>query len=72
MGIIHIGMDTDKVEKDFLVLYCTRLQKRIAELEQALNKLIEQASECDGWESFPETYLDEAFKVLEEKTNDSN
>tara|TARA_R110000764_G_scaffold197695_2_gene282944 strand:+ start:456 stop:950 length:495 start_codon:yes stop_codon:yes gene_type:complete len=35
MSLIHIGMDTDKFEKDFFVLHCTRLQERIAELEKA-------------------------------------
>jgi len=34
MSLIHIGMDTDKFEKDFFVLHCTRLQERIAELEK--------------------------------------
>ena len=33
MSLIYVGMDTDKFEKDFFVLHCTRLQERIAELE---------------------------------------
>jgi chromosome condensin MukBEF ATPase and DNA-binding subunit MukB len=38
MSLIYVGMDTDKFEKDFLVLHCTRLQGRIAELEKALQR----------------------------------
>ena len=34
MSLIYIGMDTDKFEKDFFVLHCTRLQERIAKLEK--------------------------------------
>ena len=34
MSLIYVGMDTDKFEKDFLVLHCTRLQGRITELEK--------------------------------------
>ena len=35
-------------------------QARIAELEGALLKLIDVASQCDSWESFPSDDLDEA------------
>ena len=41
MSLIYIGMDTDKFEKGFLVLYCTRLQERIAELEVGIRRLID-------------------------------
>jgi hypothetical protein len=37
---------------------------RIAELTNALSLLIDRAGECDSWESFPESWLDEAFAVL--------
>jgi len=32
-------MDTEKIDKDFLVLRCTRLEERIAELEKDNTKL---------------------------------
>ena len=38
--------------------------KRIAELEKALDKLIDQASMCDSWECFPSDWLDEAYESL--------
>jgi hypothetical protein len=38
--------------------------KRIAELKEALDKLIERASLCDSWENFPSDWLDEAYKSL--------
>ena len=38
--------------------------KRIVELEKALSDLIERAAQRDSWKYFPESYLDEAFKVL--------
>jgi hypothetical protein len=37
---------------------------RIAELEKALDKLIDQASMCDSWECFPSDWLDEAYESL--------
>ena len=40
--------------------------KRIEKLENALENLISAASTCDSWEVFPEDYLDEARKALEE------
>ena len=40
--------------------------KRIEELKNALENLISAASTCDSWEVFPEDYLDEARKALEE------
>jgi hypothetical protein len=40
--------------------------KRIVELEKALHKLIDRASECDSWESFPQPWLDEAHDVIME------
>ena len=39
-------------------------QARIAQLETALNNLINTASECDGWESFPSGALEKAEAVL--------
>ena len=44
----------------------TELNSRIKELENALENLISDASTCDGWEHFPEDYLDKARRVLEE------
>ena len=38
---------------------------RIKELESALVELMDKASECDSWESFPAQYLDDARKALE-------
>lgn len=35
-------------------------QERIAELEAALLELIDTASQCDSWESFPSDALDDA------------
>jgi hypothetical protein len=40
--------------------------KRIVELEKALHELIDRASECDSWESFPQSWLDEAHDVIME------
>ena len=37
---------------------------RIAELEKALSDLIERAAQRGSGKYFPESYLDEAFKVL--------
>lgn len=39
---------------------------RIQELEAALSELMDKASECDSWESFPEQYLEDARKALSE------
>ena len=44
MSLIHIGMDTDKFEKDFFVFHCTRLQKRIAELAGLAQMIIDAES----------------------------
>ena len=35
--------------------------KRIVELEKALDKLIDRAQQVDSWESFTESWLDEAY-----------
>ena len=43
-----------------------KLVKQVTELSAALEELIDKASECDSWESFPSQYLDEANKALEE------
>jgi hypothetical protein len=40
--------------------------KRIVELEKALDKLIDRAQQVDSWESFPDTWLNEAYEVLKE------
>jgi hypothetical protein len=42
-------------------------QERITELEVALLKLIDLAGECDSWESFPSSALDDAHSVWEQK-----
>jgi hypothetical protein len=42
------------------------LTQQVAELRAALSELIDKASECDSWESFPSQYLYEASKALEE------
>jgi hypothetical protein len=39
--------------------------KRIVELEKALDKLIDRAQQVDGWESFPDSWLNEAYEVLQ-------
>jgi chromosome segregation ATPase len=44
--------------------YIEQQEKRIAELEGALDKLIDQASMCDSWECFPSDWLDEAYESL--------
>ena len=41
--------------------------ERISKLEKALSDLIERAAQRDSWKYFPESYLDEAFKVLLKK-----
>lgn len=43
-----------------------KLTSRVAELEAALVELIDKASECDSWESFPEQYLEDARNALKE------
>ena len=40
--------------------------KRITELENALDKLIDRAQQVDSWESFPESWIDEAYEALKE------
>jgi hypothetical protein len=40
--------------------------KRIVELEKALDKLIDRAQQVDSWESFPESWLDEAYEAIKE------
>jgi hypothetical protein len=40
--------------------------KRIVELEKALDKLIDRAQQVDSWESFPDTWLNEAYEALKE------
>jgi len=39
-------------------------QERIAQLEKALSDLIDIASECDSWESFPSGALENAEDAL--------
>jgi hypothetical protein len=39
---------------------------RIVELEKALDKIIDRAQQVDGWESFPESWIDEAYEALKE------
>ena len=46
------------------------LETRIAELERALDKIIGRAQEVDGWESFPESWIDEAYEALKELRNE--
>lgn len=41
---------------------------RNKELELALEKLADLASECDSWESFPSNALDEAYSHLSHKS----
>jgi hypothetical protein len=43
-----------------------RQQAKISELEKALDKLIDRAQQVDSWESFPESWLDEAVEALKE------
>jgi seryl-tRNA synthetase len=38
----------------------------IAELKSALDKLIDRAQQVDSWESFPESWIDEAYETLKE------
>jgi hypothetical protein len=40
------------------------LKERIVELEKALNKLIDRAQQVDSWESFPDSWIDEAYEAL--------
>ena len=39
---------------------------RIEKLESGLNDLSRLASECDGWESFPQQALDDAHNLFNE------
>jgi len=48
-------------EKDELI---AKHEARIIELRNALENLVEVASQCDGWESFPQCALDEAYDAL--------
>jgi hypothetical protein len=41
--------------------------ERIVELENALDKLIDRAQQVDSWESFPESWLNEAYEALKER-----
>ena len=43
-----------------------KLTSRVAELEAALSELMDKASECDSWESFPEQYLEDARNALKD------
>ena len=51
-------------QSDYLCKELEAKDKRIAELEKALDKLIDQASMCDSWECFPSDWLDEAYESL--------
>lgn len=42
--------------------------KRIKSLEKGLSNLINIASECDSWESFPTNALDDAEQILQGET----
>ena len=42
-------------------------KKRITELEKAMDKLINRAQQVDGWECFPESWIDEAYEALKEQ-----
>jgi hypothetical protein len=44
------------------------LEKRIIDLEKALDKIIDRAQQVDGWESFPESWIDQAYEALKEPT----
>lgn len=62
--------DFHNYEKDALIAAINTYdqnQERIKKLEVALDKLASEASECDGWESFPQSWIDEAFNVLDER-----
>lgn len=43
------------------------LTDRIKELEVGLEKLINLASKCDSWESFPQQPLDDAYELIKQK-----
>jgi uncharacterized protein (UPF0335 family) len=45
MSTIHIGMDTDKVERDFTRAYTEKLTDRIAELEKEISNVTTNAKE---------------------------
>ena len=51
-------------EKDGFVVGRNYLANRVAELEKALNELMDVCAECDSWESFPSRPLDKAHSVL--------
>jgi hypothetical protein len=42
------------------------LNQRIFEIEKTLDKLIDRAQQVDSWESFPESWVDEAYEALKE------
>ena len=39
-------------------------EARIIELRNALEDLVEIASQCDGWESFPQCSIDAEYEAL--------
>ena len=38
--------------------------ERIKKLEVGLEKLIAQCEQVDGWESFPDSWIDEAYEII--------
>jgi hypothetical protein len=51
-------------------LIIVALRERIVELEKALDKIIDRAQQVDSWESFPESWIDEAYEALKEDNDE--
>ena len=57
----------DEMCIDVLDEQVEQLQVRVNQLEEGLNRLINVASECDSWESFPSQALEDAERALDKR-----
>jgi hypothetical protein len=45
-------------------------ESRIKKLKDGLMILIDKCEECDGWESFPSSYIEDAYSVCKENNHE--
>jgi hypothetical protein len=72
MSIIQIGMDTDKVERDFTRAYMEKLTDKIVELENKqrfAETLISELHESIGYNPYLDNRV-ELYESLKEKGNE--
>ena len=57
-------MKDDRTQIAHLKVMVDNKNKLIKKLECGLERLISQCEQVDGWESFPCSWIDEAFEVI--------